>query len=663
MGSILSVFLFESPSVLWGVSLIVVPILVHLFNLRKAKRIEFSNISLLKKVSEETNAKKRPIELIILLLRIIGILLIVMAFAMPIVKSSDSDETVKDQTTLYLDNSQSMAGLTSGGSKFDQAYSLLTGVVDSYSNDGSFRLVENAYKSSASTDLTKASLDNSLASLGLVGVDRSVEELVSRFSAGDISSDVYWFSDFSATSDLELLARDSLRNHYLVSIQGSEQVNIYIDSAYLENTFYSGEFVNNIVVDISATDRVSKSVNLRFTVGAQLLGTAQVVFDNTDKVSYNYSIPTELTDLSKMRISLEGNDPEYDNEFYLSINELNRVSVLEVFDVGSNDFIPSLYENNELFAFQRLNLNSLQSTSFESADFLILNELSSFSNQLIGYVNTFLEEGGTLLLLPNTGMAVDTFDRLGIRLQEDDSFKMDLKPIDFENPFFEGIFEEQDLGIKMPEATAQWRPINYEYALLSFRNERPFLSKLVSNNDIFFVSSSLSNEYSSFATHAIFVPIMYKLALGAQSNANRLYYQTDSEFMSFPVNEGNNEVYKLSSADSELIPNQRIANGQLLMDIPKDEISVGQYYLKGDTDTLGVMSFNLPKSESIYNDNLQVQLDELSNYDHIQVLNLETKEEAMSFVNNNLRGQSLWRYFLLAAVLFLFAEIILIRYL
>lgn len=663
MVSSYSVLLFEIPSVLWALCLMSIPIIVHLFNLRKAKRLEFSNIALLKKVTEETNAKRRPIELLILLMRIMTVVLIIIGFAQPILKNDELDRETNDDTTVYLDTSLSMSKTRDNQSSFDRAYSLVTGLAESYPNGVSFRLIDNGYISSVSTKLSKSALENSLTTLNQVGVDRTATELVSRINSLEESRDVYWFSDFNATSDIIDLADDTIHNHYLVPVFGDEQPNIFIDSVYLQNTFYSGENVNNIVVNLAATDRISRSVNLRFSVADKLLGTARVDFSNTDNATYNYSIPSGTKDLSMIKLELDGADPNYDNEFFLSINDLEEISVLEVYDSESNGFISSLYDANELFSFQRSNSNTLQLPLFESADFLILNELSSYSNQLVNYVGSFIRRGGTILILPNSEMDSSEFQKIEILVQEDDNNNLSLNPIDFENPFFEGIFEEEDVGIRMPKASTQWRPINYESALLRFSNERPFLAKLATSGSVYFFASSLADEYSNFATHAIFVPIMYKLALGAQSEANRLYYQTDSEFMTYTIDENSNEVYKLRSVDAEIVPDQRIMNGQLLMVIPKDQIKAGQYYLTGSTDTIGVMSFNLPKSESIYNENITAQLEELSKYDHIRVLNLESKDQAMSFVNDNLRGKSLWRYFIIAALFFLFAEIILIRYL
>ena len=63
----IAVINFLNSNVLWGLFAIAIPIIIHLFNLRRVKRVEFSNTSLLRRVKEESSAKRKPVELLILM--------------------------------------------------------------------------------------------------------------------------------------------------------------------------------------------------------------------------------------------------------------------------------------------------------------------------------------------------------------------------------------------------------------------------------------------------------------------------------------------------------------------------------------------------------------------------------------------------------------------
>ena len=395
------------------------------------------------------------------------------------------------------------------GSLYDRAYALVDGLIQSYPEGTTFRLLENSFESSVSTKHTATSILNYLTVLKQVGIDRTGEEIVSRKSTEDISGDFYWLSDFDAINGMSGVISDSSSQIKLVPTFSEYPSNIFIDTVYLENTFYSGQFSNNLVVRLASNIKLQETVNLRFSIDGKLLGIAQVAFNNSSNTDYKYKIPEGIGDLSKILIELEASDPVYDNQIYLSVNQLEQVNILEVFQDDSNDYISSLYNENELFEFRRLNIDALQNSFFKQFDFIILNELTSFSNQLVKSITSFVENNCTLLVIPNSEMPLAELARLNILVNEDDNKRIDLESIDFDIPFYEGIFEEEESELNMPDASTKFKINNVEYALLSFENGRPFLSKVSDNNSIYFISSSLKSMYSTL----LITPYLFLLCI------------------------------------------------------------------------------------------------------------------------------------------------------
>ncbi|MBK6884091.1 MAG: BatA domain-containing protein, partial [Flavobacteriales bacterium] len=50
---------FLHPAFLWALTALAIPVLIHLFQLRRFKRIDFTNVRLLAEVSQQTRARKR----------------------------------------------------------------------------------------------------------------------------------------------------------------------------------------------------------------------------------------------------------------------------------------------------------------------------------------------------------------------------------------------------------------------------------------------------------------------------------------------------------------------------------------------------------------------------------------------------------------------------
>jgi hypothetical protein len=74
---------FVHPEMLWGLVATAIPIIVHLFNFRKFKKVYFSNVDFLKEIKQETQSKRNLKHLLILAARVLAVAAIVLAFAQP----------------------------------------------------------------------------------------------------------------------------------------------------------------------------------------------------------------------------------------------------------------------------------------------------------------------------------------------------------------------------------------------------------------------------------------------------------------------------------------------------------------------------------------------------------------------------------------------------
>ena len=101
---------FAYPEFLYALFAIAIPIIIHLFNFRKFKKIYFSNVEFLKEVQQETQSKSQLKHLLILLSRILAIAFLVLAFAQPFIPVSDTAITDQNNVVgIYIDNSLMLA--------------------------------------------------------------------------------------------------------------------------------------------------------------------------------------------------------------------------------------------------------------------------------------------------------------------------------------------------------------------------------------------------------------------------------------------------------------------------------------------------------------------------------------------------------------------------
>ena len=661
----IAVINFLNSNVLWGLFAIAIPIIIHLFNLRRVKRVEFSNTSLLRRVKEENSAKRKPVELLILMSRVLGVVLLILTFARPVYKDAQNDLSLQGEVLLYLDNSFSLSVKDQGGqSAFDNAYNLSQDLVNAYPDGTIFRFIENAYSNSIATEFTKSSLTDNLTEIQQVGVDRSFEEISNRQKGQAISGDVYLVSDFQNSQGLNLLSADTTSNYFLVPAIGSDYSNVFVDSVFLQNTFLSGSVTNLLKVRLRRNDRSIDQVNLKLYIDERLSGTNQISFGEDLIVDYDFEIPIADQAINEIRISLDDPGLAFDNDYYLAINQLDKIRVLDLYESNTPSFVSSLFDDNDLFQFERGNSNALDNQQIESADFIIINQLSAYSNQLSNAIAGSIDNGKTVLVIPSEKIAAIELNRIGLSVVGDTRQRVVLDIPNYENPFFEGVFVENSQNLEMPDASILYRLVNEELSYLTFKNGRSFLSKVLSNGSLFFFASSFDESLTTFPNHALFVPVLYKLALGSKANLSNLYYSTDDETIVYPISGQNkNNIYALRRDDVSLIPDQRQEENRLIMEIPKDQISAGHYELVLNDIAIGTLAFNIPKEESDIHSIDFDYLAELSAASNVTLLNNAGGQSVGEEIRSGIDGIPLWKYALLGALLFLFLEIILIRYL
>ena len=96
---------FKNPEILYLLTLLIIPILVHLFQLQKFVKTPFTNVSFLHKITQQTRRSSRIKKWLILATRLLLFSTIVIAFSQPYM--SNKKASLKQHNYIYLDNSLS----------------------------------------------------------------------------------------------------------------------------------------------------------------------------------------------------------------------------------------------------------------------------------------------------------------------------------------------------------------------------------------------------------------------------------------------------------------------------------------------------------------------------------------------------------------------------
>ena len=139
-------FLF--PQFLWALLLLAIPLIIHLFNFRRYKKVVFSNVSMLKEIETQSRKTKQLKKWLILFSRLIALSSLILAFALPYFPSQSSVFSRK-LVSIYIDNSQSMLAEGENGQLFENAKNKARQIIKNLPENAEIQIIDNSLSSSS----------------------------------------------------------------------------------------------------------------------------------------------------------------------------------------------------------------------------------------------------------------------------------------------------------------------------------------------------------------------------------------------------------------------------------------------------------------------------------------------------------------------------------
>ena len=656
--------IFQFSSFLWALGALAVPIIIHLFNFRKTTRIYFSNTRFLRQVKEETTQKRKLKQYLVLASRLLFLLFLVLAFAQPFLPASEQMTSGKNMV-IYLDNSHSMSAQVEDKVRaLDAGIGFAKEIVSLFPNDTRYKLITNDFAPFSNTYKSKAEVEDLLAQIRLSPVSRSFEEVKRRM--GEVSgSDIFWISDFQKSTFTQGIQQvDSSNQWHLIPMAFNQSSNVFVDTVYLENPFSIGGEKNSIKLRLKNTGAVKREgLTTKLTINGIQSATSSVDIEPNSVAETSFDLSSGLSGFNEAAISFSDFPVSFDNEFFLTLNFSNRIKVVEIKDKTASNYVKRVYGNNNLFSFKSFEAGNVDYSVLAQADLVVVNGL----NKIDGGLSAALANKATdfqLLLISGAQPDITSYQAIvksGLLTKTENKELVELDKPDFQNPFFANVFEDKSVAVAMPKASKVLDWGADRSAILKFKNGQPFLSR---EGHIFVMACPLEKEYTDFYNQALFVPVMYRIAASGKRNENKAYYQTSESLITIKADSLFGEEPVKLIGQQEIVPAQRKMNDQLVMEIPKFAIVPGFYRAVFQGDTLDLLAFNLDKAESYLDQFNGKQAKELlGGGDNISLFQASSVEAFSNAIKDRYLGTPLWKYAIVMALLFLLAEVLLIRFL
>ena len=459
--------IFLQPAFLWGLLALAVPIAVHLFNFRRYRKVYFSNVDRLSEVRSEKRKVRQLRRWLVLLMRCLAIVGLVLAFAQPTLPGSEQLQSGTTAVSVYVDNSFSMENNGSDGSQLETAKQKAREIAAAYRPGDRFQLLSNTLAGEEFRWLSREEFLDAVEALQINPATRRLGEVAQRQAdflqqGGATNRHAYLVSDFQTTiADLPQLStlnsQLSTLNFTLVPLEGTATDNLYIDTLILDAPAY---FVGgSVTVEASLRNDGSRDVEklpVKLFVGdrERALATVDLPAGTTAKASLRFTI--DSAGWLNGRVEIADYPVTFDDNYHFSLLAGQRIEML--LTGTSNENLEKLFSSDSAVHYQLSTLNSQLST----LNFILLNELSALPSGQAQALASWVEEGGTLCVVPPAEKGVEQLNALlalmnAPRLESWNTRAVRATKVDLQSSLYRQVFNQSTReDMEMPSVQGRY---------------------------------------------------------------------------------------------------------------------------------------------------------------------------------------------------------------
>ena len=644
---------FQNPAILYFLALLIIPILIHLFQLQKFVKVPFTNVAFLQKLVQQTRKSSRIKKWLILASRLLLFTAIIFAFSQPYF--SDKNTETKQHTFIYLDNSLST---NTAGEKGNLLQIAAQEIIENAAQKDNYSLQTNT---DFYNELTYDELKNKLLTIKNTSKKTTIESVLLNINSfqNKTSNTLYkniLISDFQNTYKNEFT--NVINPISVIQLESSTKNNIAIDSVYISDTNTS-----NITVNVIVKNQGSSKNNIPIAIfnAAKLISKQSFSIEENTEKTIAFKIQNTPEFSGKIEVTFSDTF-SFDNTFYFSLNTRQKVNVL---NIGYNaNFLSKIYTKDE-FNFTQSSTQNVNYNAIPKQQIILLNELENIPEILAKSIIEFSKKGGTLVIIPNLKSELQSYNVLlnsigTAQIQSKITDTLKITGINFNHPLFKDVFSKKVRNFQYPMVESYYPIVSKQNSnIITFENNIPFISQLKSTTgNLYWVSSSLTKENSNFLNSPLIVPVFYNFGKLSFQHSKLYYYLANENKIDVETSLKKDEILTISDGKTSFIPPQQTYQNKVTIATKNNPLEAGFYAIVSKKDTLQTLAFNAPKEES-----------------SLQFLDMKTLSKENSSIHfsssiatifNDLNKKNevhwLWKWFLALAIVSLFLEILILKF-
>lgn len=634
---------FKHPEILYFLFLLVIPILVHLFQLRRFKKEYFTNVKLLKELQIQTRKSAKIKKWLLLATRLLLLTCLILAFAQPFFNAKDTTNK-GNELIILLDNSFSMQAK---GAKGELLKRSIQELLEELPENQQFSLLTN---SEVFWDTDIKSIQKELQNLSYSSLPFQLDYLINQveIKKKNTKKDYVIITDAIETESKKASELKADNVVYFIQPEAENKINCSIDTVVISQVL---EQFYELKITLQSYGATKNEVPLS-------------IINNTSKAIaktiVQFSKPTtEITITIPKKdfhgyVSIDDGSLTYDNTYYLSITKPEKTNIIAIGTSEKNNFLSRIYTPDE-FNFNSTELKSLDYNQIENQEAILLNELENLPVALGTTLQSFYEKGGTVLLIPNEKNSTSELNSFtnhfgAIHFSALASTEKQITTINFSHPLYQTVFEKKVTNFQYPKVKTSFG-LSGLTSILQFDDTAIFAGSTTNRLGNFYAfSAPINKQNSNFQNAPLIVPTLYKMGQNQNKTGINAFTIGENQNMILETILAKDEAVTITNDAYSFIPLQQILNAKCKLTFGDYPEKAGNFDVVKGKETLKKISFNYPRTES--------------NLSNINTTNFDTftKVNTIGTVLNDIASErtssEVWKWFLLATLLLLFTELL-----
>lgn len=677
---------FVFPWFLWALLATAVPIIIHLFNFRRYKKVYFTNVKFLKELHFESKSKSRLKELLVLIMRCAIIICLVLAFAQPVIydKQVVINKGVQ-AVSIYIDNSFSTQNVNKQGPVIQIAKARAKDIIRAFGNADKFQVITNDFEGRHQRFNTKEDAFNAVDEIKVTPVARSLSEVLSRQAnflnaSNHDNKKIYLLSDAQrSTFNLSEAQVDTTIKTTIVPIETNRVNNVLVDSCWFETPLQQKGFIQKLHARIvnNGTSGIEAG-SAKLYLNKQQVAIASFSMDAGAERDIQFTFECKQEGYNFGSIKIEDYPITFDDELFFSFNSKLNISVVLINGKDQKESNPlnTLFKNDILFNLKAYSEQSIDYSALNNADVVVLNQLNDWSSGFLAEITKFTKQGGSLLIIPSLNTEPQLFNAALNSLHLPQSLGIDtsvlkVDKIDLASKFFSNVFDKTDERMNLPLVNKHFKlnksNANAFESIMTLQNGETFFGELKTNgSSVYLFTTPFEVSATNFNKHALFVPTLYRVCFNSLRQ-NPLFYLVSSNVVLYLKSENRGEeqppVIKELNGVTEIIPERRVVNNAIAL-YTRDQVTRPGFYTVTKADSACMpLAFNYPRRESYLE---AYSSDELENtiakkgWHHVNLIK-DSLNDISGQVFETEQGRHLWKLFIILALLFILSETLILR--